>query len=155
MSQPSTITIEKTPTKQKYTTAILALTSSNQNLETKIRKLRTSSTQLNTSLTQLQLHVYTAHHDSLPTWQADTLTVLIETVYARQHRLLPGDYAVDDCEEVEYGALTKVYMAAARRIDRKTLRRMGLSVKYQQALQRYCEVCSQPVLFLCIFQARF
>lgn len=50
--------------------------------------------------------------------------------------MLPGGYAVGDgdCDD-------EVYVAAARRIDRKTLRKTtGLSVRYHQALQRYCEV---------------
>ena len=62
--------------------------------------------------------------------------MLIETVYTRQQWMLPGGYAVGDgdCDD-------EVYVAAARRIDRKTLRKTtGLSVRYHQALQRYCEV---------------
>lgn len=81
------------------------------------------------------------------------LTLLIETVYTRQSRLLPGRVLVNedvvDIDGQDGGqggqgqgqGQDEVYMAAARRIDRKTLKRItGLSARYHHALQRYHEV---------------
>lgn len=119
----------------------MALCTSNQDLETKMSKLRSSTIRLKLDLMKLQRHIDTVQHDLLPTWQADTLTLLIEAMYTRQRMTLPGNFAVGKCDDVDHGTLTKVYTAAARRIDQKSLRKkLGLSAKYHEALGKYHEV---------------
>ena len=126
---------------QTYSTALVALCTSNQDLETKMSKLRSSTIRLKLDLMKLQRHIDTVQHDLLPTWQADTLTLLIEAMYTRQRMALPGNFAVGKCDDVDQKTLTKVYTAAARRIDQKGLRKkLGLSAKYHEALRKYHEV---------------
>lgn len=104
-------------------------------------KLRASTIRLNLDLMKLQRHMSTMQHDFLTTWQADILTLLIEVVYARLHRMLPGGYAVEEIESLDYETLTRVYRTAAKRIHRERLRRkFGLSARYHGALQKYWEV---------------
>lgn len=126
---------------QKYSAALRALYSSNQILEKKMSKLRASTIRLNLDLMKLQRHMSTMQHDFLTTWQADILTLLIEVVFARCHRVLPGGYAVEEIESLDYETLTRVYRTAAKRIQKERLRRnFGLSAKYYFALQKYWEV---------------
>lgn len=105
-------------------------------------KLRSSTIRLQLDLMKLQRHINAGHHEQLPTWQADILTLLIEVMYVRQRRVLPGGIAVGEYDELNYDTLTRVYAAAARRIDKASLRRkLGLSAKYHTALQqKYSEV---------------
>lgn len=95
----------------------------------------------------------TMQHDFLTTWQADILTLLIEVVYARLHRILPGGYAVEEIESLDYETLTRVYRTAAKRIHRERLRRkFGLSARYHGALQKYWEV---SISLIITFLSRF
>lgn len=105
-------------------------------------KLRSSTIRLQLDLMKLQRHINAGHHEQLPTWQADILTLLIEVMYVRQRRVLPGGIAVGKSDELNYDTLTRVYAAAAGRIDKASLRRkLGLSAKYHTALQqKYSEV---------------
>ena len=119
----------------------MALCTSNKNLETKMSKLRSSTIRLQLDLIKLQRLINAGHHEQLPTWQADILTLLIEVMYIRQRRVLPGGIAVGEYDELDFDTLTRVYAAAARRIDKAILkRRLGLSAKYHTALQKYSEV---------------
>ena len=127
----------------------MALYTSNQDLETKMSKLRSSTIRLKLDLMKLQRHINTVQHDFLPTWQADTLTLLIEAMYRRKRWMSPGNFAVGAGDDVEYRTLTKVYTAAARKIDRRSLRKqLGLSAKYHEALQKYHEVNTFAALLL-------
>lgn len=104
-------------------------------------KLRASTIRLNLDLMKLQRHMSIRQHDCLTNWQADILTLLIEVVYTRLHRMLPGGYAVEEIESLDYETLTRVYRTAAKRIHRERLRRkFGLSARYHGALQKYWEV---------------
>ncbi|ODM16008.1 hypothetical protein SI65_08442 [Aspergillus cristatus] len=141
---------------EKYSAALRALYSSNQILEKKMSKLRASTIRLNLDLMKLQRHMSTMQHDFLTTWQADILTLLIEVVFARCHRVLPGGYAVEEIESLDYETLTRVYRTAAKRIQKERLRRnFGLSAKYYFALQKYWEVVEfrseDPFQTECVF----
>jgi len=115
-------------------------------------KLRASTIRLNLDLMKLQRHMSTIQHDFLTTWQADILTLFIEVVFARCHRVLPGGYAVEEIESLSYETLTRVYRTAAKRIQKERLRRnFGLSAKYYFALQRYWEVRISLITFSLCF----
>lgn len=104
-------------------------------------KIRSSTIRLNLDLMKLQRRFTTVQHEYFATWQADILTLLIEIVYRRIHRTLPGGYTVEEIETLDYGTLTRVYTAAAKKIHKASLRRrLGLSAKYHAALQMYWEV---------------
>ena len=105
-------------------------------------KLRSSTIRLQLDLMKLQRHINAGHHEQLPAWQADILTLLIEVMYVRQRRVLPGGIAVGEYDDLDYDTMTRVYAAAARRIGKTSLRRkLGLSAKYHTALQqKYSEV---------------
>ncbi|KAL2000006.1 hypothetical protein VTN02DRAFT_3669 [Thermoascus thermophilus] len=121
-----------------YSIALTALHASNGHLERKMEKLHTSTLSLRRELLTLQRHILSFRHEQLVTWQADILTRLIEVMYERQGQKLPWG-AVWDRKRRE--DVSKVYVAAARRIDRRALwTKLGLTSKYHQALGKYAEV---------------
>lgn len=123
---------------QDYDIALTALHASNGHLERKMEKLHTSTLSLRRELLTLQMHILSFRHEQLVTWQADILTRLIEVMYERQGRKLPWGAVGDDKRRED---VSKVYVAAARRIDRRALwAKLGLTTKYHQALGKYAEV---------------
>ena len=131
---------------QRYTSALESLKASNQNLDYKMSTLRSNVFRLKSDLSKLQRHVKAFHNELLTTWQADTLTRLVEVVYERQNWKLPGGVAVGDHIHLSRERQSRILATAARRIRKPILRNnFGLSVQYYSALQRYDEVSGQPV----------
>ncbi|OJI86133.1 hypothetical protein ASPTUDRAFT_38892 [Aspergillus tubingensis CBS 134.48] len=131
---------------QRYSSALESLNVSNQNLDHKMSMLRSNVFRLKTDLSKLQRHVRAFHNELLTTWQADTLTRLVEVVYERQNWKLPGGVAVGDYIHLSRERQSRILATAARRIRKPILRKnFGLSVQYYSALQRYDEVSGQPV----------
>lgn len=123
---------------QEYDIALTALQASNNHLERKMEQLHSSTLSLRKELLTLQMHILSFRHDQLVTWQADILTRLIEVIYERQGRKLPWDALGDDKQRED---ISKVYVAAARRINKGALwRKLGLTAKHHKALGRYSEV---------------
>lgn len=96
---------------------------------------------LQLDLSKLQRHVNAFHGELLVTWQADTLTRLIEEIYERHRWKLPGGVTPDDHGIVDRDTMSTMYEIASRKIQKDTMRHMGLSVKHYEALQKYDEVC--------------
>ncbi|CAK37509.1 hypothetical protein An02g02070 [Aspergillus niger] len=129
---------------QRYTSALESLKASNQNLDYKMSTLRSNVFRLKSDLSKLQRHVKAFHNELLTTWQADTLTRLVEVVYERQNWKLPGGAAVGDHIHLSRERQSRILATAARRIRKPILRKnFGLSVQYYSALQRYDEVSGQ------------
>nr|XP_001399348.2 hypothetical protein ANI_1_2308024 [Aspergillus niger CBS 513.88] len=126
---------------QRYTSALESLKASNQNLDYKMSTLRSNVFRLKSDLSKLQRHVKAFHNELLTTWQADTLTRLVEVVYERQNWKLPGGAAVGDHIHLSRERQSRILATAARRIRKPILRKnFGLSVQYYSALQRYDEI---------------
>lgn len=141
---------------QRYSAALLALCSSNQDLETKMSKLRSSTIRLKLDLMKLQRHITTVQHELLPTWQADILTLLISVMYRQRggNGELPGGFEMAGLEMLDHDSLTKVYTVAAGRIARVNLKRkLGLSAKYHVALRKYCDVRTSPNFSLHLYHS--
>lgn len=68
------------------------------------------------------------------------LTRLIEVAYASEYRKLPGGVVIGKETFSERENLTRAYSLAARDIRLITIRKLGLSDRYYEALQRYPEV---------------
>lgn len=129
---------------QEYDIALTALQASNNHLERKMEQLHSSTLSLRKELLTLQMHILSFRHDQLVTWQADILTRLIEVIYERQGRKLPWDALGDDKQRED---ISKVYVAAARRINKGALwRKLGLTAKHHKALGRYSEVSQEKLL---------
>ncbi|PWY74441.1 hypothetical protein BO70DRAFT_364408 [Aspergillus heteromorphus CBS 117.55] len=110
-------------------------------LESKLNALRSNAMRLNADMTKLQQHVKAFNKDLLVTWQADTLTRLVEVVYERQGWKLPGGVVVGDHVHLDRERLSGMFTTAAGRIRKMTLKKkMGLPGVYYAALQRYKEV---------------
>ncbi|KAI2902971.1 hypothetical protein CBS11852_2107 [Aspergillus niger] len=126
----------------RYTSALESLKASNQNLDYKMSTLRSNVLfRLKSDLSKLQRHVKAFHNELLTTWQADTLTRLVEVVYERQNWKLPGGAAVGDHIHLSRERQSRILATAARRIRKPILRKnFGLSVQYYSALQRYDEI---------------
>ncbi|KAL3262503.1 hypothetical protein ABHI18_002722 [Aspergillus niger] len=125
----------------RYTSALESLKASNQNLDYKMSTLRSNVFRLKSDLSKLQRHVKAFHNELLTTWQADTLTRLVEVVYERQNWKLPGGVAVGDHIHLSRERQSRILATAARRIRKPILRKnFGLSVQYYSALQRYDEI---------------
>ncbi|PYI07596.1 hypothetical protein BO78DRAFT_340879 [Aspergillus sclerotiicarbonarius CBS 121057] len=125
----------------RYASALRSLQTSNQNLDHKMSKLRSNVIRLNVDLSKLQQHVKAFHNELLTTWQADTLTRLVEVVYERQGWKLPGGVAVGDHFHLSRERQTRMLSTAARRIRKSTLKSdFGLSGQYYSALQRYNDI---------------
>ncbi|KAF7593010.1 hypothetical protein BBP40_012169 [Aspergillus hancockii] len=126
---------------RKFSATLKALHASNERLEASANKLCTDTIQLEFDLMKLQRHVQTFHGELLVTWQADTLTRLVEVVYERHGWKFPGGITPTSHGEMDQASLTLMYRTAARKIKRETLkRRFGLSVKYYLALQKYDDI---------------
>lgn len=103
--------------------------------------LRSSTLRLELDLMKLQRHVRSFDKELLVTWQADTLTRLIEVIYERHRWKMPGGIAIGDYQAVSRDTLATLYSVAARKIKKETLkRRFGLGIHYYDALQKYDEV---------------
>lgn len=104
-------------------------------------KLNDSTHHLKRDLSKLEKHIKSFQHDLLPTWQADTLTRLIEVVYITQGRKLPGGFTPWNRKEGDRWALTRAYSNAAGKISHNVLwRKLMLPIRYHLALQKYGEV---------------
>ncbi|PYH91202.1 hypothetical protein BO71DRAFT_359963 [Aspergillus ellipticus CBS 707.79] len=126
---------------QRYSSALQSLHTTNQHLESKLDVLRSNASRLNSDLSTLQLHVKAFKKDLLATWQADMLTRLVVVLYERQNWKLPGGVAVGDHVQLDRERLSGMFATAAGRVRKTTLKRkLGLSVKYYSALQRYKEI---------------
>ncbi|PYH44880.1 uncharacterized protein BP01DRAFT_59256 [Aspergillus saccharolyticus JOP 1030-1] len=126
---------------RRYSSTLHTLEKTNEMLVNKIGKLRINTDQLRHDLMNLELHVKAFNGELLATWQADTLTRLIETIYERHGWKLPGKIAVGDHIFLPRETLSTLYLKALARIKKETVtRRFGLPMRYYHALQRYREV---------------
>ncbi|KAJ5318902.1 hypothetical protein MYU51_012489 [Penicillium brevicompactum] len=117
-----------------------ALQRLNRLIENRMEKLRINTTRLKRELWLLQRHVKEFRHPLFENWEADMLTRLIEVAYAFEYRKLPGGVVIGKETVSERENLTRAYSLAARDIRLITIRRLGLSDRYHEALQRYPEV---------------
>lgn len=117
-----------------------ALQKLNRLIENRMEKLRINTTRLKRELWLLQRHVKEFRHPLFENWEADMLTRLIEVAYAFEYRKLPGGVVIGKETVSERENLTRAYSLAARDIRLVTIRRLGLSDRYHEALQRYPEV---------------
>lgn len=117
-----------------------ALQKLNRLIENRMEKLRINTTRLKRELWLLQRHVKEFRHPLFENWEADMLTRLIEVAYAFEYRKLPGGVVIGKETVSERENLTRAYSLAARDIRLITIRRLGLSDRYHEALQRYPEV---------------
>ncbi|KAL2825179.1 hypothetical protein BDW59DRAFT_179948 [Aspergillus cavernicola] len=131
---------------RKYCVALRELTKTNKLLESKVRQLCSESLQLNFDATKLKRHIGAFHGKLLATWQADTLTRLVEVIYERHGWRMPGGLLVGDHDDLDRETLSRVYVMAARKIKKETVTKkaVGLSEKYHLALQRYDGVSPLP-----------
>lgn len=125
---------------QSYSTTHRALQASNDDIKRKIAKLRANTARLRREMFLLQRHVRDFEHPVFETWEADTLTRLIEIAHAYQRHKLPQGVSIgqDNCADRE--SLGHAYSIASKQVHEGTLRRLGLSPKYGEALLRYEEV---------------
>ncbi|KAF5867019.1 hypothetical protein ETB97_006865 [Aspergillus alliaceus] len=122
---------------RKYSATMKALHISNDRLESRVKNLSSSTAQLELELMKLQHHIKGFHGELLVTWQADTLTRLVEVVYERCGWKLPGGITATSHEGMDQARVSLMYRTAARKIKKETLqRRFGLSMPYYVALQR-------------------
>lgn len=122
------------------------LTASNEILESTLNMLRSNTVRLQLDIAKLQRHVNAFHGELLVTWQADTLTRLIEEIYERHQWKLPGGVTPDDHGIVDRDTMAVMYGIAVRKLRKDTLMRMGLSLQHWDALQKYDEVSFPSVL---------
>lgn len=116
-----------------------ALQTLNRHIERRLEKLRTNTARLKRELWLLQRHVKEFHHPLFESWEADMLTRLIEVACASEGRKLPGG-AIGKETFVGNENLTLAYSSAANMVRLITIRKLGLSDRYHDALQRYPEV---------------
>lgn len=112
----------------------------NKHIERRLEKLRANTVHLKRELWLLQRHVKEFRHPLFENWEADVLTRLIEVAHAQQYQKLPGGIVLGQPSFAERENLTLAYSTVAKGIRMQTLRKLGLSEKYHQALQRYPEV---------------
>ncbi|CAG8420714.1 unnamed protein product [Penicillium salamii] len=117
-----------------------ALQTLNRRIEPRLEKLRANTTRLKHELWLLQRHVKEFRHPLFENWEADLLTHLIVVAYASEYRKLPGGVVIGKETFSERENLTRAYSLAARNIRSTTIRKLGLSDRYHEALQRYPEV---------------
>ncbi|KAL4920181.1 hypothetical protein BDW62DRAFT_24027 [Aspergillus aurantiobrunneus] len=86
----------------------------------------------------LKRHMNAFCGELLVTWQADTLTRLIEVIYERHGWRMPGEILVGDHDNLDRNTLSKIYVMAAKKIKKETITKkaVGLSEQYYLALQR-------------------
>lgn len=119
-----------------------ALQTLNKHIERRLAKLQANTVRLKRELWLLQRHIKEFRHPLFENWEADLLTRLIEVAHAHQHKKLPGGVVIGESSFAERESLNHAYSIAAKGIRMPTLRKLGLSEKYHQALQRYSEVSS-------------
>lgn len=125
---------------QSYSLTHRALQASNADVESKITKLKTNANRLKRELLLLQRHVADFNDTLFEIWEADILTRLIEVVHARQRqKLLPG-VSIGVTNTAYRETLNQAYITASKRVLEGTLRQLGLSPKYREALLRYEQV---------------
>ncbi|KAJ5772991.1 Polyketide synthase enoylreductase [Penicillium paradoxum] len=117
-----------------------ALQSLNKHIERRLAKLQANTVRLKRELWLLQRHVKEFRHPLFENWEADMLTRLIEVAHANQYQKLPGGIVIGQPSFAEREQLTHAYSTVAKGIRMHTLRKLGLSEKYHQALQRYPEI---------------
>ncbi|KAJ5856070.1 uncharacterized protein N7529_010014 [Penicillium soppii] len=117
-----------------------ALQTINDHIESRLGKLQVNVTRLKRELWLLQRHVKEFHHPLFENWEADMLTRLIEVAYVKEYRKLPGGVVIGKETFFERENLTHAYSLAARDVRLSTVRKLGLSDRYHEALQRYPEV---------------
>lgn len=118
------------------------LTITNKLLENKVKQLCSESVRLNLDVSIVKQYMSTVHGELLVTWQADTLTRLVEVIYERHGWRMPGEILVGDHDNLDRDTLSKVYVMAAKKIKKETVTRkaVGLSEPYYLALQRFDKV---------------
>ncbi|KAL5364181.1 hypothetical protein BJX96DRAFT_178748 [Aspergillus floccosus] len=124
----------------RYTNTLKSLSSSNEMLDAKIKELRSNTVCLKLDLMKFQQHLNGFNSVFLVTWQADTLTRLIEVIYERHGWKLPGGVTSRDHGVVHRETMSMMYGIAARKLKRETLRALGLHARYYEALQKYDEI---------------
>lgn len=129
---------------QRYTNTLKSLSASNEMLDTKIKELRSNTLRLRLDLMKFQRHMNGFNREFLVTWQADTLTRLIEVIYEGHGWRLPGGVTSRDHGVVNRERMSMMYGIAARKLKKETLRALGLYERYYEALQKYDEVCQLP-----------
>jgi hypothetical protein len=102
--------------------------------------LQANTVRLKRELWLLQRHVKEFRHPLFENWEADMLTRLIEVAHVHQHKKLPSGVVIGESSFAEREEINHAYSIAAKAIRMSTLRKLGLSENYHQALQRYSEV---------------
>lgn len=113
---------------------------SNEHLERCLAKLKVNTARLQRELLLLQRHIKEFHHPLFETWEADILTRLIEVAHARQRQKLTEGTAIGQDNTDEHELISRAYVNAAKQVQEDTVRKLGLSDQYYQALLRYEEV---------------
>ncbi|KAL4887843.1 hypothetical protein BDV59DRAFT_157964 [Aspergillus ambiguus] len=124
----------------RYANALESLAASNEALDKRMKSLRSGALRLKFDLIKFQRHLDAFDSDLLVTWQADTLTRLIEVIYEVHRWKMPGGVTSKDHAVVDRNMISKLYEVAARKVKRETLRMLGVSVQYYHALQKYDEI---------------
>ncbi|KAG2413457.1 hypothetical protein HFD88_002646 [Aspergillus terreus] len=124
----------------RYTNTLKSLSASNEMLDTKIKELRSNTLRLRLDLMKFQRHMNGFNREFLVTWQADTLTRLIEVIYEGHGWRLPGGVTSRDHGVVNRERMSMMYGIAARKLKKETLRALGLYDRYHEALQKYDEI---------------
>ncbi|KAJ5129380.1 uncharacterized protein N7515_005419 [Penicillium bovifimosum] len=117
-----------------------ALQTLNKHIERRLAKVQANTIRLKRELWLLQRHIKEFRHPLFENWEADVLTRLIEVAHAQQYQKAPSGLVIGQPTFAEREKLTQTYISAAKGIRLATLRKLGLSEKYHQALQRYSEV---------------
>ncbi|EAU38060.1 conserved hypothetical protein [Aspergillus terreus NIH2624] len=125
---------------QRYTNTLKSLSASNEMLDTKIKELCSNTLRLRLDLMKFQHHMNGFNREFLVTWQADTLTRLIEVIYEGHGWRLPGGVTSRDHGVVNRERMSMMYGIAARKLKKETLRALGLYERYYEALQKYDEI---------------
>lgn len=101
---------------------------------------------LQRELLLLSRHFKEFDNPLMETWEADILTRLIEVSHVRQTSKLPEGVSIGEMNTAERENLSLAYSNAARRVQPRTLSKLGLGDKYHQAIQRYSEVSTNPLV---------
>ncbi|KAJ5168495.1 uncharacterized protein N7482_004089 [Penicillium canariense] len=119
-----------------------ALQMSNDHIVRRMAKLQANTARLKRELFLLQRHVKEFQHPLFETWEADILTRLIEVAHAFQRHKMAGGITIGEDNTAERETLSHAYVNAAKQIHEGTLRKLGLSDQYYQALLRYNEIAA-------------
>ncbi|KAJ5899289.1 hypothetical protein N7495_004033 [Penicillium taxi] len=115
-----------------------ALESTNEDLRHRVAKLQTNTARLRREIWLLQRHIKDFNHPLFENWEADILTRLIEVAHGTQRRVMP--MSISEANTADREKISRVYTDAAKQIWPNTIYRLGLSMMYHEALQRYSEV---------------